>query len=142
MQSGPSRDAGLWVGGYHFARPDTHVRLGMADARKEASSFLERLSFEPGDLPPALDVERGRRGLDALATLSSSCAGLSSNLRANAPRCELRIGEDGPQVCCEADVGGLLKTRPTGLNYIVSVDVTGKLSGCVGAGDPQGGDGP
>lgn len=48
--------AGLRVGGYHYARPDTGAgRLN--DAAAEASFFLSRLRLRAGDLLPVLDFE-------------------------------------------------------------------------------------
>jgi lysozyme len=45
------KNAGIFRGGYHFFRPN-------ADAKAQADSFLNVISkLEPGDLPPALDVE-------------------------------------------------------------------------------------
>ena len=45
------KNAGIFRGGYHFFRP-------AADASAQADNFLNVISkLEPGDLPPALDVE-------------------------------------------------------------------------------------
>lgn len=45
--------AGVAVGGYHFARPDTAA----SSAIEEADFFLSRLHLERGDLLPVLDFE-------------------------------------------------------------------------------------
>ena len=55
-----ARGAGIAVGGYHFARPDTYQRLNMEDARREAKNFLNCYgTAQPDDLVPALDLESG-----------------------------------------------------------------------------------
>ena len=51
--------AGLKVGGYHYARPDTGDGT-VADALAEASWFLSRLRLRRGDLLPVLDFEEGK----------------------------------------------------------------------------------
>ena len=43
--------AGLLRGAYHFYQPG-------ADPRQQAAHFLDTVRMGPGDLPPALDVER------------------------------------------------------------------------------------
>jgi len=42
--------AGLLRGAYHFFRPEQ-------DAARQAAHFLSAVQFQPGDLPPVLDVE-------------------------------------------------------------------------------------
>ena len=59
-----ARAAGVKVGGYHWAHPESHP-----DPKVEADKFLSHLQFEPGDLRPALDFEEPKAtGLGA-ATL-------------------------------------------------------------------------
>ena len=55
-----ARAAGLAVGSYHFANPDTAPN----DAGNEASWFLRNATISSGDLIPVLDFET-RNGLDA-----------------------------------------------------------------------------
>ena len=57
-----ARGAGLAVGSYHFANPDTAVN----DAGNEAAWFLQRAMIASGDLLPVLDLEVAN-GLDASA---------------------------------------------------------------------------
>jgi GH25 family lysozyme M1 (1,4-beta-N-acetylmuramidase) len=56
-----ARAAGVAVGAYHFARPDTFSGRSLAearrDARAEADWFLAVAQPRPGDLLPALDLE-------------------------------------------------------------------------------------
>ncbi len=54
-----ARAAGLAVGSYHFANPDTAVN----DASNEASWFLRNATVASGDLLPVLDLETAN-GLD------------------------------------------------------------------------------
>ncbi len=60
-----AHNAGLYIGGYHFARPDTG---GAGDAEAEASDFYDSVAPYLGDgyLRPALDLERGE-GLSTTA---------------------------------------------------------------------------
>jgi lysozyme len=60
-----ARAAGLAVGSYHFANPDTAVN----DASNEASWFLRNATVASGDLLPVLDFETAN-GLDP-ASLTS-----------------------------------------------------------------------
>jgi len=53
-----ARGRDIAVGAYSFGRPDTHTNIGMLDARREADSLLTHARYVPGDLPPALDLER------------------------------------------------------------------------------------
>lgn len=46
-----ARQAGLLRGAYHFLDPDM-------DGRRQAENFLRTVRAEPGELPPALDIER------------------------------------------------------------------------------------
>ncbi len=55
-----ARAAGLTVGSYHFANPDTVQN----DAANEAAWFLRNATFASGDLIPVLDLEVSN-GLDA-----------------------------------------------------------------------------
>lgn len=64
-----AREAGIQVGGYHFARPDTYPSL--QDAIDESLNFLGALSkvgFNKGDLLPVLDVEAGLKTDDKYNT--------------------------------------------------------------------------
>lgn len=63
--------AGLFMGPYHFARPDTGIN-DPADANKEASDFVDRIRpyLRRGFLRPVLDLERGGPEMDR-ATLTS-----------------------------------------------------------------------
>jgi GH25 family lysozyme M1 (1,4-beta-N-acetylmuramidase) len=45
-----AKDAGLVRGAYHFFRP-------LQDAKQQVELFLKNVVIEPGDLPPALDLE-------------------------------------------------------------------------------------
>ena len=59
-----AKDAGIIVGGYHYARPDTdYCRTAPEmDAVVEARAFIERLKlcgWDVGDLIPCLDLEEG-----------------------------------------------------------------------------------
>ena len=45
-----SKEAGLVRGAYHFFHPDD-------DAKTQAEFFIATVTLQPGDLPPALDVE-------------------------------------------------------------------------------------
>ncbi len=65
-----SRDAGVQRGAYHFFDPSE-------DAAAQASHFLETAKLEPGDLPPALDIEMMKR-----STLSTTLEGISTWLTA------------------------------------------------------------
>lgn len=52
---GAYEKAGLYVGGYHFARP---ARPIVADAQHQAQLFLSHVApLHVGELPPALDIE-------------------------------------------------------------------------------------
>jgi len=54
------RAFGIPVGGYHFARPDSHQSLRMKDAEQEAKAFLRAYGTpQPDDLTAALDLESG-----------------------------------------------------------------------------------
>jgi len=54
------RAAGLAMGGYHYARPDTDSGLGTKDAQNEAEAFAKALGkIQKGDLRPAIDLEDG-----------------------------------------------------------------------------------
>lgn len=46
-----SRQAGITRGAYHFF-------IATKDGRTQAKNFIKRVSLEPGDLPPVLDVEQ------------------------------------------------------------------------------------
>ena len=48
-----ARDAGLAVGSYHFANPDSAAN----DALNEARWFVQQATIETGDLVPVLDLE-------------------------------------------------------------------------------------
>lgn len=48
------KEAGLIRGAYHYLEPNL-------DGAKQAKHFLSVVSLEPGDLPPAVDVERTNR---------------------------------------------------------------------------------
>jgi lysozyme len=52
-----ARCAGLAVGAYHFARPDTDP--SGHDAVAEAHHFLETYNARPNDMRPVLDMEKG-----------------------------------------------------------------------------------
>ena len=65
-----SRDAGVQRGAYHFFDPSE-------DAAAQASHFLKTAKLEPGDLPPALDIEMMKR-----STLSTTLEGISTWLTA------------------------------------------------------------
>ena len=59
-----ARDAGLPIGFYHYARPDTGGDL--RDAEREADYFLSHLHIHKGDILPALDFEETKaRGMSA-----------------------------------------------------------------------------
>jgi autotransporter-associated beta strand protein len=65
-----AHDAGIMVGAYHFARPDTHTTKGnnatiTTDATNEASDFVSysRSSMQTGYLRPVLDMEAGATAL-------------------------------------------------------------------------------
>jgi lysozyme len=45
-----AKQAGILRGAYHFLRPDV-------DGGRQAEFFLRTVNFEPGDLPPVLDLE-------------------------------------------------------------------------------------
>ena len=53
-----ARDAGLRVGAYHYL--EAHL-----PAEPQAAAFLELLGGDPDDLPPVLDLESPKEGLDA-----------------------------------------------------------------------------
>lgn len=60
-----ARAAGIAVGGYHYARPDTSSN----DAVLEARAFVAAASFAANDLRPVLDIEaNGGLGVAALQT--------------------------------------------------------------------------
>ena len=58
--SSGARAAGVTVGSYHYANPDSALN----DAGNEASWFLQNATFASGDLLPVLDFEASN-GLDA-----------------------------------------------------------------------------
>jgi len=62
---GGARAAGLAVGAYHYANPDTAAN----DAANEAAWFLENATVGSGDLVPVLDLEVSN-GLGAAALTS------------------------------------------------------------------------
>jgi GH25 family lysozyme M1 (1,4-beta-N-acetylmuramidase) len=49
-----AKAAGLYVGAYHFARPDATP----GDAQAEADHFVDTAAFAPGELLPVLDLEQ------------------------------------------------------------------------------------
>jgi GH25 family lysozyme M1 (1,4-beta-N-acetylmuramidase) len=56
-----AREAGIIVGAYHFARPDTYSGDPL-DWQREADNFLSRLNvvgLKCGDLLPVVDLEQG-----------------------------------------------------------------------------------
>jgi lysozyme len=57
-----ARAAGVAVGGYHFARPDTN--LPEAEANSFAAALKARGLAQPGMLPPCLDMEKSASGVD------------------------------------------------------------------------------
>jgi len=57
-----ARDAGLAVGSYHFANPDSATN----DALNEARWFVQQATIESGDVVPVLDFEVSN-GLSAAA---------------------------------------------------------------------------
>ncbi len=60
-----AQDAGVTVGYYHFARPDSIKTTVEDDAKAEAEDFLKALDALPkGGLPPVLDWERDAPNLD------------------------------------------------------------------------------
>ncbi len=59
------REAGVQRGAYHFFDPSE-------DATAQANHFVETVHFEPGDLPPVLDVEMLKR-----STLASTLDGIT-----------------------------------------------------------------
>jgi lysozyme len=59
-----ARAAGIAVGGYHYARPDTNS--AEADATSFAGALTARGLARPGALPPCLDMERAA-GVDLIA---------------------------------------------------------------------------
>jgi lysozyme len=59
-----ARAAGLTVGGYHFARPDTNS--AEADATSFANALTARGLAKQGALPPCLDMEKPA-GIDLIA---------------------------------------------------------------------------
>jgi len=60
-----ARAAGLTIGSYHFANPDTAPN----DAANEAAWFLRNATIASGDIVPVLDLEVSN-GLDAAALLT------------------------------------------------------------------------
>ena len=63
-----ARQAGILRGAYHFMDPDM-------DGRRQAENFLRTVAFEPGDLPPVLDIEtvpvekpKGKKGVKGAGT--------------------------------------------------------------------------
>ncbi len=53
--------AGLAVGAYHFAHPDTQIGSAKLDAMLEADHFLQVANYRHGMLAPVLDLETGGR---------------------------------------------------------------------------------
>jgi GH25 family lysozyme M1 (1,4-beta-N-acetylmuramidase) len=53
--------AGLAVGAYHFAHPDTKIGSVKLDATREADHFLAVAGYRHGMLLPVLDLETGSR---------------------------------------------------------------------------------
>jgi lysozyme len=67
-----AREAGLVVGSYHFANPDSAVN----DAGNEASWFLRNAEIVSGDLVPVLDLETAN-GLSPASLTTWAQTGLS-----------------------------------------------------------------